>query len=256
MSSPIHKALFSPPPSPPSNPSKRPDTVDIHTRHGLISLKAILLPNELSLGSSHASPNFHELKARSPRTPQQKHFSLDASYPSYPSKTRSLSKTSSSPRQQRVTEEAVIIDVESTPKATTRSSDTPKVALSPKFLPSNIPSSPLSIPSALPRPLLRLLILGSLIASCALLLLMVPGARFPSLRNAALSRRLAYDDRSPVEALTSWADAAERDYVPPQIRVPHMMKRVFKGSELDATVPGRECTSERAMYSRADPAQR
>jgi len=98
------------------------------------------------------------------------------------------------------------------------------------LLPTNVPSAPLPMPSSLPRPLLRLLLLTSLILSSVMVLVFVPAARLPSMRTASVSRRLAlaedgrayYDIEKPV---SSWNEAKDRDYRPPQIRTPHIVKR-------------------------------
>ncbi|KAK8844845.1 hypothetical protein IAR55_006695 [Kwoniella newhampshirensis] len=209
MSSPIHKFLFSPPPSPPSR------AVDKDPNHGLTSIKSLLLPTEFIPRSSLDGST---LKTRSPRTPQQSRFTLDNVYPStYPSRTKELDR-----------------DVEAAPLArefsTPRQRPSEKLVSSPPFVPSNVPSAPLPIPSSLPKPLLRLLFLVSLLASSVLILVFVPAARLPSLRAASASRRLAlspdgrayFDIESPVD---SWSAARDRDYRPPQVKAAHMLRR-------------------------------
>jgi hypothetical protein len=255
MSSPIHKFLFSPPPSPPRDAADRETT----SKHGLTSLKSMLLPTELIPRSTltldaSASGSTSDLKARSPRTPQQRHFAFE----SYPSPLRGLPGSTAPHVAIRLVE-----DVEATPRgATAPQPSTPRRVKNPNnlkistppYLPSNVPSSPqvssLSMmPGSLPRPVVRLLFLVALLASSILILTFVPGARLPSLKAASISRRLALapDGRAYVDVANeprSWTDAIDRDYTPPQIRAPHMMKRsrslLSARRELDSMVPHRE----------------
>lgn len=213
MSSPIHKFLFSPPPSPP-HPS---ETKRAPRPPPLTSLKSLLPDNLRARPSLDGSSG--ELKPRSPRTPQQKHFTLDNGYPaSYPSR-----------------------NIEATPRVITPNTPRRKIEktiASPPYLPTKVPSAPLPIPSTLPRPLLRLLFLASLIASSVMLLVFVPSARLPSLHTASVGRRLALapDGRAYLDvatAVTSWEEAKERDYQPPQIRATRMMKRSAHFAEVE-----------------------
>jgi hypothetical protein len=78
-----------------------------------------------------------------------------------------------------------------------------------------------------------------------MILAFVPAARLPSLRAASISRRLALapDIRAylDVESMPrSWSDVLDRDYQPPQIRSPNMMKRGFGRGGIDAMVPARK----------------
>jgi hypothetical protein len=257
MSSPIHKFLFSPPPSPPRDAADRETT----SKHGLTSLKSMLLPTELIPRSTlaldaSASGSTSDLKARSPRTPQQRHFAFE----SYPSPLRGLPGSTAPHVAIHLVE-----DVEATPRGATATAPQPSTPRrvknplnlkisTPPYLPSNVPSSPQAsslssmMPGSLPRPVIRLLFLVSLLASSIIILTFVPGARLPSLKAASISRRLALapDGRAYVDVANeprSWTDAIDRDYTPPQIRAPHMMKRsrsLNARRELDSMVPHRE----------------
>jgi hypothetical protein len=105
----------------------------------------------------------------------------------------------------------------------------------------------------------------SLLASSILILTFVPGARLPSLKAASISRRLALapDGRAYVDVANepnSWTDAVDRDYAPPQIRAPHMMKRsrsvLNARRELDSMVPHRECHTHTPVTHRSRPRSR
>lgn len=221
MSSPIHSFLFSPPQSPTyqsSSESKRTTEA-----HGLTSLKSLILPKDF--GSNRTSlddPTI--LRAQSPRTPQQRHFKFErmAGSPSlYSRPTITVDDVDATPRTPRV----ISLDDPMTPKA---SSD--KSATYAPNVPSTSANVPVSLSLSLPKPLMRLLCLCTLVVSCLALLTFVPGARLPSLSLASTSRRLALasDGRAYYDVsngVGSWAEAKERDYVPPQIRVPHMHKR-------------------------------
>ena len=220
MSSPIHKYLFSPPPSPPTRSNdwavRKPSLTPI-------KLVSELLPNARTFDAERG-----EMKPRSPRTPQQRQFTLDNTYPSpYPSSPAIvIDEVGGTPGS--ATPKASAIGP-STPKRRTKG-DKEKIA-SPPYLPANVPSSPIPIPSALPRPLVRLMVFASLVLSCILMLVFVPSARLPSLHSASVSRRLklAPDGRAYLDVVrgaNSWEDARDRDYQPPQIRVKQMNKRV------------------------------
>ncbi|WWC57514.1 uncharacterized protein I303_100046 [Kwoniella dejecticola CBS 10117] len=211
MSSPIHSYLFSPPPSPPRR------ATNIDPNDGFTSIKTLLLPTDFIPRSPHLEGG---LKVRSPRTPQQSRFTLDNVYPSaFPTKQQ-------------------IIDPEATPIATYSTPTTPrrkipeKTVASPPYVPSNVPSTHIPIPSSLPKPLIRLLFLVSLVLSSILLLVFVPSARLPSLRAASMSRRLALDPNGKAfidfDGISSWSDARDKDYRPPQVKAPHMMRRDFE----------------------------
>ncbi|WVW81180.1 hypothetical protein I302_103171 [Kwoniella bestiolae CBS 10118] len=220
MPSPIHSYLFSPPPSPPRR------AVDSDPNTGFTSIKSLLVPTDFIPRSPHLDGG---LKTRSPRTPQQSRFTLDNVYPSsFPSRSK-------------------VLDPEATPIATYSTPTTPrrrsyeKTVSSPTYVPTNVPSTPLPIPSSLPKPLIRLLFLVSLLLSSILLLIFVPAARLPSLRAAGMSRRLALDPNGKafidVEGITSWSDARDKDYKPPQIKAPHMMRRAFEEKSAPAPHP-------------------
>ncbi|ORY26961.1 hypothetical protein BCR39DRAFT_539550 [Naematelia encephala] len=214
MSSPIHKYLFSPPPSPPRRPADLESGI-LPSSTRLTSLKTLLLPVDLIPRASLDAPALSELKPRSPRTPQNNQFTFDTTFPS----RRSMQ-----------------IDVEKSPRNLspgtfeTPRRKTEKTIASPPYLPTNVPSVPGAIPSTLPRPLLRLIFLASLLLSSALLLILVPAARLPSLRAASVSRRLALDEDGRAyydinHKVGSFEEARDRDYTPPQIRVPKLSKR-------------------------------
>ena len=169
------------------------------------------------------------LRPRSPRTSTPSQFSLDVSYPS-----SLVPGGRASPKLGRES------DVE---QATPRGSmTTPRILSTDRLMgsprtscgPINMPSLPIarakSMPSNLSRSMMRLVLFCSLILSCMFVLVSYPSTRLPSLRTAAVSKRLAlasngrayYEALHPVE---SWSDARERDYVPPQIKAHHMMKR-------------------------------
>lgn len=217
MSSPIHKYLFSPPPSPPLRP-----TEDITKAHGLTSLKSLVLPIDLiNRTSLDGTAGDIKLQPRSPRTPQQRHFTFDrvpGSPSLYSRPTVVVEDVEATPRTPRV------IDFdEHEPTATPKASDR-------VYIPTNVPSTSIPLPSTLPRPVLRLLLLATLVVTSIMMLVFVPSARLPSLSMASTSRRLAlatdaraYSD--VVNGVSSWDEAKERDYAPPQIRVPSMMKR-------------------------------
>jgi hypothetical protein len=81
--------------------------------------------------------------------------------------------------------------------------------------------------------------LASLVLASIMLLVFVPAARLPSLHTASVARRLALDTEGfayndVVNPITSHQDALDRDYVPPQIKAAHMMKRSFAEQVIDA----------------------
>ncbi|RXK37211.1 hypothetical protein M231_05501 [Tremella mesenterica] len=232
MSSPIHKYLFSPPPSPPS-------------------LSNVRKPNFTPLNISSSL----ETQLCSPRTPQNSNggFTLDTIFPSpynqpvsgpilrtpkssrfpYPSIT--ISEPHFSQNEEDETENVGLV----TPKATTQikkedesftsktrsiSNDLEKSLNSTTNV--NLSPTTLPIPHTLPRPLLRLLLLGGTVLACVLMLVLVPGARLPSLKVASVARRLKLDNDG-----RAYLDVArggvkwEEEYVPPQVKVRYMMRR-------------------------------
>ncbi|WRT63139.1 uncharacterized protein IL334_000042 [Kwoniella shivajii] len=233
MSSPIHSYLFSPPPSPPRR------AVDSDPNHGFTSIKSLLVPTDFIPRSPHLDGG---LKTRSPRTPQQSRFTLDNVYPSsFPTRAK-------------------VADPEATPIATYSTPTTPrrkiveKTVSSPPYLPTNVPSTHIPVPSSLPKPFIRLLLLVSLLASSVMLMVFVPSARLPSLRAAGMSRRLALDPNGrayiDTQSVTSWTDARDKDYRPPQIKAPHMMRRAIDEKGAPAPHPR---TSRPALIARPLP---
>ena len=213
MSSPIHKYLFSPPPSPPSRcADQTKESAETTRAHGLTSIKGLLLPTEL-LARSSLDGN-RELKVRSPKTPTLRHFTLDNAYPS----------------PGRLIQPTVTVEDTDAKSATPRILSAPSQTIVEKMdVPANIPSATAHIPSALPRPLLRLLFLASLLVSSVLLLIYVPGARLPSLKAASTSRRLALSPEGHAfydlaNVVNSWDEVKDRDYRPPQVRVKNVKR--------------------------------
>lgn len=212
MSSPIHSYLFSPPPSPPRRPT------DMGTGNlRLHSIKSLLLSDLVPRATLDGSS---EIKPRSPRTPTTPRLALnDVPFPSNPSYQLDLEKTPKA------------FSAPASPTTPVPRRNIEKTILSVPHVAYTTPSTPSPIPMSLPRPLLRLLFLASLVLSSMMLLIFVPSARLPSLREASMSRRLALDSNGRAyydvhNQVSSWQDARDRDYVPPKIRAPHMMKRV------------------------------
>jgi hypothetical protein len=233
MSSPIHKYLFSPPPSPPARPidsKHRPPPLQ------LTSVKILLndqLSPRLPQDELHA-----ELKPRSPRTPQNRNFTLTDKYPSpYPTRTpRNYSDLESGPTptglfSNQNTPRVIVHEPSSTPRRTV----TNVIIASPPLLPTNSPTTSTSnytvpLPSSLPKPLLRLLFLATLVISSIMILILVPASRLPSLRDASVSRRLALaeDGKAFMDVMhpvKSWVEGKDRDYVPAKVKSTKMMKR-------------------------------
>ena len=141
MSSPIHKFLFSPPPSPPhpseSKLASRPPP--------LTSLKSLISDSLIPRNSLEG------LQPRSPRTPQQTHFfTLDNPNP-YP---RTPNTNTSTNINNKIKSYRDSLDIEATPRLceiTTprRKIDKTKIIASPPYLPTNVPSTPIPIPSTL-----------------------------------------------------------------------------------------------------------
>jgi hypothetical protein len=198
MSSPIHKFLFSPPPSPPTAPLDGPNRSP-----ALTSLRSLLPIDNLP----RLSLEGNELKARSPRTPQQARFTLDSSFPTgLPTRKETFTLT--------VEDHSIL----GSPRPVEQSA-----LNSPGHL--NVPTVPAPntyrLPG-LPKPVIRLLVLTSLLVWSIIILVYIPSARLPSLRAASASRRLAlasdgrayYDVMDPV---SGWSEARDREYVPPQV---------------------------------------
>lgn len=243
MSSPIHKYLFSPPPSP---PSRGVDAIKRQSEGagaaGFTPINGMLLPTELLARPSlegHA-----ELKARSPRTPTLRHFTLDNAYPS-PGRL-------ASPTVMVEDTEAVL----GTPRILSSPNDV--VREKGEAVPSNIPSSSIPLPSALPRPLLRLLFLASLLISSVVLLVYVPEARLPSLKAASASRRLALstDGRAYYDVanqVNTWEEGKDRDYRPPQVRVKNMKRAALPPPSTDRDLAPIPQSTRKTMNSRPVP---
>lgn len=120
-----------------------------------------------------------------------------------------------------------------------------------EILPVNVPSATIPMATTLPRPLLRLLLLATLVISSVMLLVYVPGARLPSLKAASSSRRLALstDGRAYYDlanVVNSVEQAVDRDYRPPQVRVTHVKRAALPPPSTDrltAPVPKSTRTS-------------
>ncbi|KAL7420432.1 hypothetical protein Q5752_005403 [Cryptotrichosporon argae] len=209
MTSPMHKFLFSPPPSPPhrASASHSPDP-----NRNFTSLR-VLLPPALQ-GTEF------ELKPRSPRTPQNAQFFFAA--PTLPSRP----------------------SLDATPRAadprTPRQPRREKLVSSPPYLPVNVPSVPLPAVQTslhLPRPVIRLLFLCSLVLTSVLLLVAVPESRLPTLHTTAFSRRLALgaDGLAYVDVGGYTYESA---YAPPQVRSARVQRRLLEAAaEAGADVP-------------------
>ena len=196
MASPIHKFLFSPPPSPPSYPVDYPPRVNSPALTSLASL----LPPDLNL-LPRPSLDGDVLKVPSPRTPQTGRFTLDSTFPTLPSRL--------------AREDAFRIVVQDVSAPTT--------SLVEKETLPNIPTtSATSVSLSIPRPLVRLFFLVTLLVSSACILIFVPSARLPSLHSASVSRRLALSSEGKayvdlMDPVTSWEESRDRGYIPPQI---------------------------------------
>lgn len=239
--------------------------VDLNAKHGFTSIKSLLLPADLaprtrpalSLEKSAFSPYAGSggLKVRSPRTPSRGQFAFEQQqYPSAVMKVDtpriSLSAADDIEATPRAPagEPSALATASSTtltPRRKARSSTTLQVS-SPPLGMHNVPSTQLPVPASLPRPLLRLIFFASLLFSSALILVYIPGARLPSFHASALTRRFSFDLSTrthSIAELSSWQESLDRDYSPPQIRAPHMLRRAFSGSELERTVPPRKSPS-------------
>ncbi|KAL7423980.1 hypothetical protein Q5752_001565 [Cryptotrichosporon argae] len=220
MSSPIHRYLFSPPTSPRLLPSAliaSPDPNLLFT-----PLRALLPP-----AMGRASDSDAKLAPGTPTPAAGAGFTLDGAgaftSPAYPSRS------------------ALPVDATPAPTPTiTTSGATPKHgAGAGKSEPVPVPTATaaaVAIPHTLPKPVLRLILLVALIFSSAALLTCVPGARLPSLRAAAMSRRVALD---PTGRAALAVD--DRDYVPPQVRSRRIARRRVEIDE----------NAERAVVERA-----
>ncbi|KIR58183.1 hypothetical protein I314_06148 [Cryptococcus bacillisporus CA1873] len=234
MSSPIHKYLFSPPPSPPS----RGPRSSLNPNRGLTTLKSLLLPSEFipqsSLDHVGSPPS---LKTRSPHTPQQGRFTFDTS--AYPS----------SGRGRRGNGYYAARDLESIPESSILS---PSQQVSDKKLqlapPINIVSPSAShsrsFQSALtvPKPILRLIFLVCIIFTTAAILIFVPSARPPSLFPDNIAEQTAFvledhyvdvDVKINVNALGWKGMGEERKYEPPLMKAAWMLKGVRSKKETE-----------------------
>ncbi|ORX35172.1 hypothetical protein BD324DRAFT_652884 [Kockovaella imperatae] len=191
------------------------------------------------------------LKARSPRTPTQGSFTLDVSlYPlplSRPNTPRSVSPSIILTGADDVER---IPRIDRTPR-TTSAQSSPRPSFDRRSL--DIPNIPTqsytytsrSVSASIPRPVMRVMSFGFLLICCICLLANTPGAQLPSLRAASISRRLAFATNGKavydaVHPITSWEQARERDYVPPQIKSHIMMKRSTGNAEsIVVRQPGR-----------------
>ncbi|KGB80308.1 hypothetical protein CNBG_6146 [Cryptococcus deuterogattii R265] len=227
MSSPIHKYLFSPPPSPPS----RGPRSSLNPNRGLTTLKSLLLPSEFipqsSLDDHVGSPP--SLKTRSPHTPQQGRFTFDTS------------AYSSFGRGRRGNGYYAARDLESIPESSILSpsqqvSDR-KLQLAPPINIVSPASHSRSFQSALtvPKPILRLFFLVCIIFTTAAILIFVPSARPPSLFPDNIAEQTAFvledhyvdvDVKINVNAL-EWKGMGEgREYEPPLMKAAWMLKGV------------------------------
>lgn len=239
MSSPIHKYLFSPPPSPPSRCAD--DAKDTTRARGLTSIKELILPTDLTSSSSLDGNNV--LKVRSPKILSVRHHTLDNTYPT----------------SGRFLQPIVTVEDTEEKLGVPRIISAPGQSMNEKAdVPCNIPTASTPMPSALPRPLLRLLFLVSLVVSSVLLLVFVPQARFPSLRAASDSRRLAlspdgkaYYDLANV--VNSWEEAKDRDYRPPQVRIKNMKRAALPPPSTDRDSTSLPLSTGKAMSRRPLP---
>lgn len=183
-----------------------------------------------------------ELKIRSPRTPMQRHFTLDNNYPS----------------PSRLTRPTVIVeDTDQTPTI-------PRI-ISPAHdekvdidMPMNVPSTSIPMPAALPRPLIRLVLFASLIISSIMLLVYVPGARLPSLQAAASSRRLALTAEGKAyydlaNAVNVFGDGPDREYRPPQVRVAPVKRAALPPPSVNRNTAPLPKSTRTAVSSRPVP---
>lgn len=242
MSSPIHKYLFSPPPSPPSRcADQTKESAETTRAHGLTSIKGLLLPTDL-LARSSLDGN-RELKVRSPRTPTLRQFTLDNAYPS----------------PGRFLQPTVTVEDTEAKSGGTRILSAPSQTIMEKVDASaNIPSVTTHIPSTLPRPLVRLLFLASLLVSSVLLLVYMPEAQLPSFRTASTSRRLALSPEGHAfydlaNVVNSWDEVKDRDYRPPQVRVKNMKRAALPPPSTDRESTPPPQSTRQALSSRPLP---
>lgn len=240
MSSPIHSYLFSPPASPPLRSEDQKAAQDATRAHGLTSLKSLFAPSELSLMPRVSLDGNSELKVRSPRTPMQRHFTLDNNYPS----------------PGRLTRPAVIVEdvdaIHGTPRVVSPAHDE-KVDL-----PINVPSTAIPMPGALPRPLIRLVLFATLIISSIMLLVYVPGARLPSLEAAASSRRLALTAEGKAyydlaNAVNVFGESSDSGYRPPQVQVRNVKRAALPPPSVNRNTAPLPKSTRTAISSRPVP---
>jgi hypothetical protein len=240
MSSPIHSYLFSPPASPPLRSEDQKSNQDPTRAHGLTSLKSLFAPTELNLMPRQSLDGNSELKIRSPRTPMQRHFTLDNNYPS----------------PSRLTRPAVIVE------DTDQLHSTPRV-LSPAHnekmeLPINVPSISVPTPGAIPRPLIRLVFLATLIISSVMLLVYVPEARLPSLKAATSSRRLALTAEGKAyydlaNAVNVFGDSSDSGYRPPQVQIRNIKRAALPPPSVNRNTAPLPKSTGTAVSSRPVP---
>ena len=181
-----------------------------------------------------------ELKISSPRTPMQRHFTLDNNYPS----------------PSRLTRPVVIVE------DTDQIHSTPRV-LSPAHnekmeLPINVPSISVPTPGAIPRPLIRLVFLATLIVSSIMLLVYVPEARLPSLKAATSSRRLALTAEGKAyydlaNAVNVFGDSSDSGYRPPQVQVRNMKRAALPPPSVNRNTAPLPKSTGTAVSSRPVP---
>lgn len=181
-----------------------------------------------------------ELKIRSPRTPMQRHFTLDNNYPS----------------PSRLTRPAVIVEdtdlIHGAPRVLSPAHDE-KVEL-----PINVPSTTMPATRALPRPLIRLIFLATLIISSVMLLVYVPGARLPSLQAATSSRRLALTSESKAyydlaNAVNVFGDSSDSGYRPPQVQVRNIKRAALPPPSVNRNTAPLPKSTRTAVSSRPVP---
>jgi hypothetical protein len=102
------------------------------------------------------------------------------------------------------------------------------------------------------------MILAGLVVSSIMLLVYVPEARFPSLKAATSSRRLALsnDGRAYYDlanTVNSFNEALDRDYRPPQVRVTHVKRAALPPPSTDRQTAPLPKSTRTALSSRPLP---
>jgi hypothetical protein len=123
--------------------------------------------------------------------------------------------------------------------------------------PINVPSTTIPMSATLPRPLIRLVLLATLVISSIMLLVYVPQARLPSLKAATSSRRLALADDGKAfydlsNVVNSFGEARDRDYRPPQVRVTKVKRSAIPPPSVNRNAPQPQSTRS-ALASRPVP---